>query len=291
MNAFGLSTHLFHGDRLSKAQIEATRDHGFPLIEIFATHTHFPYRDPAACEEVRRWLDACEVSAWSVHAPICDGLRNGIWGRAYSNASRTRSVRDEAVAETVAAVGAAQRLGASVLVLHLGIPADQPVPDDDNDAAAVAEALRPIADACDRAGIRLALEVIPNALATADAVGSWLEGDRELGRTGACLDVGHAHLIGGAPEAVERLSGHLLTTHIHDNHGTSDDHLVPFDGTVDWAATCGALVKVGYGGPFIFELPSHGDVVRTLTRAAAARTRLQSLLTELHAPFPFSDDL
>ena len=47
---------------------------------------------------------------------------------------------------------------------------------------------------------------------------------------GICLDYGHAHLMGDLGEAIETVSGHLWTTHVHDNGGRRDDHLVPFAG-------------------------------------------------------------
>src|SRR5690606_97778 len=104
----------------------------------------------------------------------------------------------------------------------------------DNEAGAARRSLESIAEACQRAELRLAIELIPNDLSTADALTGWLEGELELGPAGVCLDVGHAHLLGGAAETIERLSGHVVTTHVHDNRGRSDDHLAPFDGTVDW---------------------------------------------------------
>ena len=51
------------------------------------------------------------------------------------------------------------------------------------------------------------------------------------------MDVGHAHILGDTAEAIETTSEYLVTTHIHDNRGSSDDHLVPFQGSIDWAAT------------------------------------------------------
>lgn len=287
---FGLSTHLFHGHRLERDHLAQMAAHGFDLVEIFATRTHVDYHDPLSVETLRRWLDDLRMTAWSVHAPICDGFTNGVWGRAYSNASRQALLRDEAVRETVAAISATREIGARVIVLHLGIPQGQPIPADDNDAASVRRALEPIAAACDAAGVQLAIEVIPNDLATADAVVDWLRSDLDLQRAGACLDVGHAHLTGGAPEAAEALSGHVITTHIHDNAGASDDHLLPFDGTIDWPATLFGLIKTGYTGPLMFELPDHGDASSTLTRAAEARRQIQAILDELTSPFPFQDE-
>jgi sugar phosphate isomerase/epimerase len=56
-----------------------------------------------------------------------------------------------------------------------------------------------------------------------------------------CLDVGHAHIGGGIGVALESMRERVVTAHIHDNHGEKDEHLLPFDGTIDWPATLAAL--------------------------------------------------
>jgi hypothetical protein len=48
------------------------------------------------------------------------------------------------------------------------------------------------------------------------------------------------------------------------------------------------MVKVGYAGPWMFELPDHGDAARTLERATAARDRIQRILEDLQQPLDFS---
>jgi sugar phosphate isomerase/epimerase len=289
--SFALSTHLFHNGPLERRHLELMAAHDFQRIEVFATRTHFDYGDAGRVSEVRAWVEAVGLEVISMHAPITTGFVNGSWGRAYSTASPETATRDEAISETIAATDAARVLRCKTMVLHLGIPAGQPVPRGDNDAGAARRSLERIAEACVARGIQLAIEVIPNVLSTADAVGAWLEGDLELGNAGACLDFGHAHLTGGAVEAVERLSGHIITTHVHDNRGKTDDHLVPFDGTIDWPATLTALSKVGYSGPLVFELPDHGDVDRTLARAVAGRRRIQAILDDLATPFGFEESV
>jgi len=286
---FGLSTHLFHGDRLARAHLEQVAQHGFALVEIFATRTHFDYHDAEATAHVREWLDELGLQAWSLHAPICDGFLDGIWGRAYSNATPDADGRREAVDETVLAIDAARVLGCANVVLHLGLPKGQPIPPGDNDPDALRRSLEPIAHACTAAGVRLALEVIPNDLATPQALLDWLNSDLDLGDAAVCLDFGHAHLVGGVADAVESLAGHIITTHVHDNCGDIDNHLLPFDGTIDWSAAMTSISKIGYSGPLVFELPDHGDATKTLTRAVAARRRLQAILDELAQPFTFSN--
>src|SRR6188768_1384801 len=125
---FGVSTHLVHPDRLTRAHFEAIAAHGFDLVEIFATRTHFDYHDPATVSELRRWLDALHLEAGSLHAPICDGFAHGAWGRAYSNASPDAGQRMEAVHEAEVAIRAARDLGCGTVVLHLGLPHGQPIP-------------------------------------------------------------------------------------------------------------------------------------------------------------------
>jgi sugar phosphate isomerase/epimerase len=92
---------------------------------------------------------------------------------------------------------------------------------------------------------------------------------------GVCLDYGHAHLMGDLGEAIESVSGHLLTTHVHDNGGTRDDHLVPYAGSIDWDVAMMETQKIGYDGTLMFEVADSGDPVNVLERCVKARTRLE----------------
>ena len=106
---------------------------------------------------------------------------------------------------------------------------------------------------------------------------------------GVCLDIGHAHLGEGAPEAIELLSGYVLITHLHDNQGREDSHRVPFSGSVDWPATLMELWKTGFTGPALFEVSAAVDVAAALTRVIGARTRLQAILDDLAQPMVFPE--
>lgn len=285
---FGISTHLFHNERLEKAHLGAIADAGFTAIEIFATRTHVDYHDRRRVLEIGAWLRDSGLEALSMHAPICDSFIGGAWGRAYSNASAQPAVRQAALDETVAALDAARHLGCRTMVLHLGLPKGQPTPPDDNNATAARHSLETLAAAAQSAGVRLALELIPNALSTAEALEALCGGDLDLGDAGVCLDLGHAHLMGGVPEAAEILSGHIITTHVHDNDRKADTHRVPGEGNIDWPAAMTALGKVGYGGPLIFEVADHGDAAGVLRRTVGARNRLRAILEDLAEPLDFS---
>ncbi len=288
--AFAISTHLFHGERLTRAHFETLAAHGFDEVEVFATRSHFDYADPRAVDLVRAWLDELGLRAVSLHGPICASFSAGLWGPAFSNASGDATARRRAVEETRAALAAARALDARRLVLHLGLPQGQPIAPGDNDAGAARRSLEELALAAATAGVQLALEVIPNPLSSPLAILEWIEDGLDQGDVGVCLDTGHAHLLGGAPDAIEVLSGHIVTTHLHDNRGTHDDHLVPLAGTLDWTTTLAALWKVGYTGPLVFEVADHGDAAAVLARTVSARDRLQAILDDLLAPFEFEDE-
>lgn len=75
-------------------------------------------------------------------------------------------------------------------------------------------------------------------------------------RVGACWDTGHAHTAyGGASQAdaIRTLGSRLVCTHIDDNFGDADLHLLPWEGTVNWSEVMSALRSVNYPGALILE--------------------------------------
>ena len=84
---FGVSTHLFHDRRLTRDDIVDVAAHHFELVELFATRSHFDYRDPAAISELREWLGDTGLELHSVHAPVMDAMRGGQWVGSFSIAS------------------------------------------------------------------------------------------------------------------------------------------------------------------------------------------------------------
>jgi len=275
---FGISTHLFHESRLTREHLARIAAHGFDAVEVFATRSHFDYRSPEAVDQLGDWLAACGLTLHSVHAPIVEAIRDGRWVGPHSTASGDEHRRRAAVAEAHAALAVAARTPYRFLVVHLGIPTTETVPAGDNRADAARRSLGEIAEAARSAGVEVAAEVIPNTLSSPAALVRLIEEDLDGLDVGVCLDYGHAHLAGDVAEAVEIVSGHLCTTHVHDNRGRRDDHLVPFDGSIDWDAAMMSTMKVGYDDLLMFEVAGGADPLATLDAAARARERLARTL-------------
>lgn len=71
---------------------------------------------------------------------------------------------------------------------------------------------------------------------------------------GIVWDFGHANLMNwNQPECLEMIGKRLIATHVQDNYGVVDDHLLPFLGNVEWEPIMKILKKIGYEGAFAYE--------------------------------------
>jgi sugar phosphate isomerase/epimerase len=274
---FGISTHLFHESRLTREHLADIAGHGFEAVEVFATRAHFDYHDQEAVAQLAEWLSDLQLSFHSMHAPIVDAIRGGKWVGCFSIASGDETRRKTAVAEVAAALHVASTASFRYLVLHLGVPDGQQAPAPDNHPDAARRSVEEIVGLADRVGVRVALEVMPNTLSSATAICQLLEEQLDGLDVGICLDYGHANLMGDLSDAIETVSGHLWTTHVHDNDGRRDDHRVPFSGRIDWDAAIMETQKIGYDGALMFEVADTGDPIEVLKRTAKARERLEHM--------------
>ena len=150
--------------------------------------------------------------------------------------------------------------------MHLGNPGDKFTPVAFDYAYAAVAQIRAFA------GVRVMVENIPNEISTIDRIQEFKR-VADIPDIGICYDTGHGHL--------QRNTGGfdvINTTHIHDNRGENDEHLWPFEGTLDWPALIEKLVTAHYHGPFIFETRSDN-----LGKGGDARRRLEDLWNEAQA--------
>lgn len=272
---FGVSTHLFHDHRLTREHLVHIAAHGFETVELFATRSHFDYRSSQAVDEVADWLSDTRLDLHSLHAPIVEAMKKGQWVGSFSTASGDETRRKAAVAEAGAALAVANKIPFRYLVLHLGIPSSVQAPPKDNQLESALQSVEEIAALASDVNVKVALEVMPNDLSSAATLVGIIEDRLDGVSVGVCLDYGHAHLMGDVGEAIETLSGHLWTTHVHDNGGRRDDHLPPFAGNIDWPAAMMETQKIGYDDVLMFEVADTGDPVDVLRRCVKARERLE----------------
>ena len=233
-----MSTRLFGDARLTRDHLVDIAAHQFDAIELVANRTHFDYRDDAATAQLAEWLADTRLTLHSVHAPA-----------------------DPAIEDVDAVLALARQIPYSFLVMH-------------RPAAATEKTLQTVTAAAAGVGVVVALEVRQEKDSTAHALVTLLEDELDSLSLGICLDFAHASLGSDLDEAIELVSGHLVTTHVHDVGANRAKHLVPYAGTIPWETAMMEMQKIGYDGALMFELGPAPDPVAVLARAAKARERL-----------------
>ena len=75
----------------------------------------------------------------------------------------------------------------------------------------------------------------------------------------------------------------VVSVHLHDNHGEKDEHLPPYDGSVDWTAAIPLLKTVPFENlPIVLELKEKfgPDTPSAVEQLAAARASFDKFENE-----------
>lgn len=71
---------------------------------------------------------------------------------------------------------------------------------------------------------------------------------------GFCFDTGHYHAYFNDDFDFEIVKNRIFAVHLHDNDKSDDQHLIPFDGTINWEKVISKLKECKYEGPVTLEL-------------------------------------
>lgn len=111
-----------------------------------------------------------------------------------------------------------------------------------------------------RYGVGIAIENLtihtpPCFCASADDLMELLDrlGDDKV--FGICWDTGHGLLTGtDQPAAIRQIGKRLKALHINDNGGKWDEHILPFQGRIEWKPIMKALGEIGFENDITFEV-------------------------------------
>ena len=242
-----------HGQPLTPALLDLMQQLGLVAIEIADYHPNFDYTDGKLLDRIRGWLESRALALNSIHAHF-EQRQPGS-----DLANPDEAQRRESVALYRTGLAALARLGGDILVTH-----HIAIPEPDEEPAAYARrrgafvsSLRELAGTATDLGVRLAIENVPSGWrADVRHLMALIEDADASPAVGVCLDTGHRHLGGDNPTAIRSLGSHLITLHIHDNHGQRDEHIMPLDGTISWVPVVAALREIGYPGVFMYEIGS-----------------------------------
>lgn len=269
---------MFRDQRLAREHLRSIADAGFAVVQLDAARTHVDYHHDSALADLQQWLAEAGLTLESVHVPAPQPDRAGPHGPLLL-AAADADVRAASLAEAERALFIARRLAFRTLIVHVGSPtSDDAKVRSSRDGAC--RSLEALAQTATPLGVRIAVEIGAHALDEPGSLVALVDSLRDVADIGIGLDMGRGHLCGDLIDVIETVSEHLCATDVHDNRGRSDDHLVPFEGTIDWAAALTTLQKVGYDGALMFELRAHGPRADVLARARRARQQMDRLLAD-----------
>ena len=242
-----------HGQPLTLALLDLMQQLGLAAIEVADYHPNFDYTDGKLLDRIRGWLQSRALALNSIHAHF-EQRQPGS-----DLADPDEAQRRKSVALYRSGLAALARLGGDILVTHhIAIPEPDEAPEGHaRRRGAFVASLNELAGTAADQGVRLAIENVPSGWrADVQNLMALIEDADANPAVGVCLDTGHRHLGGDNPTAIRTLGSHLITLHIHDNHGQRDEHIMPLDGTINWVPVVAALREIGYPGVFMYEIGS-----------------------------------
>lgn len=255
-----LSTYLFVSRRLTTELLGQIAEAGFEAVEIFATRSHFDYTTKQEVQSMASALSQHGLALASLHAPTSRDLsatREG--GTPLSICEVERVRRIEAMDEFKRVIDVAEDLPYSRLILHMGGSRETADP---RKRDAAFSSLEHLVLHAHHAGVTLAVENTTSEMGDPVYLRAFVDETRLTGLR-FNFDVGHAFLADGPEsERIEKaftpLGELVISAHIHDNHGEKDEHLPPYDGSIDWESAVKALKSAPEPNlPLTLELKEH----------------------------------
>lgn len=254
------STNAYTNYSLLEA-FEGVRRAGFAGVEILADipHAYPPGIDGALTRSVCSALDRLGLQVSNINCNCSFGYWKDAPPEPYfepSLISPNPRHRADRAAMILRALQFAKDVGARNISITSGRMLGGMPPD--KAARQFEQSIRPILDRADALGIDLGIECEPGLFLEYIAeLREWID---RLGhpRLGANLDIGHSQVMRESiPDEIKALGGRIWNLHVEDIPGRKHYHMIPGEGTIDWAALKGALEKVKYDRFLTVELYTH----------------------------------
>ena len=267
-----LSTYRYIRQPLSATLLAEISQAGISGIEIFCAPSHFSYRAPEKIRELADALAEYGLTLHSLHSPTERDLAPGRESGVPLSISDTERIRRlDAVDEVKRALEVAERTPFRYLIQHMGHGRESADPKRTDAAFSSLENLAVFAKA---RGVTIALENTPDELGAPASLRQFIA-ETHLHDLRLCFDIGHAHMESGIEAGMEAMRERVVTTHIHDNHGEKDEHLLPFEGSINWEIALAALVAAPEPLPIVLELKEQPAGMPSLDQIRAVFDKLE----------------
>ncbi|HTR45829.1 MAG TPA: sugar phosphate isomerase/epimerase family protein [Verrucomicrobiae bacterium] len=272
-----LSTYRYVNHALAPEMLARIAEAGIPAVEMFCGAGHFDYASAQAVREFARLLHEYGLQLHSLHAPTerSSGAGRGS-GVPISISEPERIRRIDAIDEVKRALEVAETVPFRYLVQHL---ASSRQPADPRNLDAAFSSLEHLGLFAKQRGVTIAIENTPAEFGAPESLVRFIKETR-LNDLRFCFDVGHAHIGEGVAASFELMRDRIVAAHIHDNNGEKDEHLLPWQGTVDWDAALAALMSLPEPPALVLELKERPPGMPGLDQIRATFDKLEEHLDE-----------
>lgn len=231
-----LSTYLSVSRKLTPEFLSQVAENGFTAVEVFCSRAHFDYASKPDIQSLKGMLEHHKLKLASLHAPTskdASAMRESGIPLSVCEVERVRRI--EAMDEFKRAIDVAEELPFPRMVMHMGGSRETADP---RKRDAAFSTLEHLALHAKHVGVTLCVENTTSELGQPQFLRAFVEETR-LTDLRFNFDIGHAHLSDGEEaeriaKAFEPMRELVASVHLHDNHGEKDEHLPPYDGSIDW---------------------------------------------------------
>ena len=204
-------------------------------------------REPGFYNTLKSWQKTCGIDLFECHAP---------WGKVYDLNITDRPRRKGMIEDHKVCMEYAAEFGCRTYTVHIG-PYYPGMED------SIFQALEELIPAAEKTGIVFAIENGFDPGNSPDGLLKYLKAFPSP-NFGCCLDTGHANVMDARPDKkmelyaasikniwnnnirqetdpIGKLSAYIVTSHLHDNDGYADGHMLPGTGTIPWEKWIPAL--------------------------------------------------
>ena len=230
---------------------------GFEAVDLDLAFNKLSH-DPMIQDDWRNWVERQIQAAAEYRIPITQGHAH-FFSRTHCELldDEENMRREKIIMRDIEAAG---MCGIKWLVIHLGSYCDDVYYSRELSMDMNLEHCKRLGEVAAKHGVGIAIENLaihkmPCFCASTDDLLEMLDrlGDDKV--FGICWDTGHGLLNEvDQPAAIRQMGKRLKALHINDNGGVKDEHILPFQGKIEWKPIMKALGESGFENDITFEV-------------------------------------
>lgn len=236
----GIST-TFNYDIPLETMLPMVKAAGFDAVSLGGKREHSNYHLPDGRRHIFELLRQSGLILDSIHAPFK--------GDDGDLSAQDEAVSQRSVANLKNAIDAASELKAPIVIIHLNARFSGPATPER--LSQVERSVREIFPYAQTRGIKLACENLDTE--AKQIIFETTLAEFTQPHIGVCYDSSHERLAGTNFKILERYQSRIFAIHIADDIQLKDDHLLPFEGKIDWQEFARIFKKINYTGVFLLE--------------------------------------